>query len=112
MVLATINTVDFLYTCAGHLTDSGFATSVKDEEKNTSAIVSAEEIARVKAEWEERQKKAKEKEKEKDSGSKDKKDTEQQPDKYKGKKEDSPKSTSSPQSTHERYILHRNFFAS
>ncbi|OBZ76441.1 hypothetical protein A0H81_03811 [Grifola frondosa] len=55
-VLATINTVDFLYSCDSHLTDPG-----------------AEEIAKVKEEWEERQKKKQEKAKEKES-TKDQKD--------------------------------------
>ena len=107
-VLATINIVDFLYTCPGHLSDSGFATLVKDEEKSVAVSVSAEEIAKVKLKWEEKQKK------EKDSDAKDNK-IEIDNDKDRSKQETSLKPTSTTPSTpvtHERYILHRNFFAS
>ena len=45
-VLATIKSEDFLYTCDGHLEDANFASRIK---------VTAEEIAEVKREWEERQ---------------------------------------------------------
>ncbi|CAA7260250.1 unnamed protein product [Cyclocybe aegerita] len=118
-VLATINTVDFLYACSTHLTDSGFATLIKDEAKATSAAVTAEEIAKVKAEWEERQKKkleAEEKVKEKDKEAVKKDDT----DKKEGSKapkppaslSTSPSTQSSPTATHERYILHRDIFSS
>jgi hypothetical protein len=112
-VLATSGTVDFLYTCPGHLSDSGFATLL-DEEKKT-ATVSAEEISRVKLEWEERQKlKGAEKEKEKDSGTKDNKNTEQQnADKSKkGIPPTLPSTTPSTPAAHERYILHPGIFAS
>ena len=101
----------------GHLSDSAFATLVKDETKS----ISAEEIARVKADWEEKQKKKKEekeknkeKEKEKDKD-KDKEDSEKEKSKDKERKEESaPSNTSGIPSTptHERYILHRDFFAS
>ncbi|KAJ2987861.1 hypothetical protein NUW54_g9301 [Trametes sanguinea] len=82
-VLATINTVDFLYTCDTHLSDPGFASQVGTSSDGVGAGgakkmgLSPEEIAKVKAEWEERQKKKaekakeKEKEKEKDKDGKD-----------------------------------------
>jgi AAA-ATPase Vps4-associated protein 1 len=60
--LATINTVDFLYTCPGHLSDQGFASLVSTSDVS-KAVVSAEEIAKVKAEWEEKEKKRVEAEK-------------------------------------------------
>lgn len=78
----------------------------------------------MKAEWEEKQKTKKEKEKEKEKAKdedkeadKDKKDSES---KGKDQKKDSLKSPSIPGSlsaspppvTHERYILHRDFFSS
>ena len=47
-VLATVDTVDFLYTCNGHLNDTNFASKVKVK-------VTAEEIAEVKRQWEEKQ---------------------------------------------------------
>ncbi|KAF9569391.1 DUF1742-domain-containing protein [Agrocybe pediades] len=121
-VLATAKTIDFLYTCPIHLTDSGFATLCVDESKPT---ISAEEIAKVKVEWEEKEKRKKEKEKEKaKEKSDDKEKGKEQKDEDKGdtKKESSksPKipgslSTSptpgTPTATHERYILHRGIFA-
>ncbi|KAG9317628.1 VPS4-associated protein 1 [Chiua virens] len=75
-VLATIDTSDFFYTCPVHLTDRGFATRAPDPEpdvKKDKGAVSAEEIAKVKQEWEEKQRLKKEKEKEKkaDGGKKD-----------------------------------------
>ncbi|KAF9534961.1 VPS4-associated protein 1 [Crepidotus variabilis] len=118
-VLATINTVDFLYTCLGHLSDSGFASQIKDEPKATPAVT-AEEIARVKAEYEEKQKKKAEKEKEK--AKEESKDKESDKEKEKDDKADtkvaqppipSVPATPSGQSTpsHERYTLHRDFFS-
>ncbi|KAF9057440.1 VPS4-associated protein 1 [Panaeolus papilionaceus] len=116
-VLATINTVDFLYTCPTHLVDPGFASLVS-EPKATPAI-SAEEIAKVKAEWEEKQKKKAEKEKEKEK-EKDEKDNSKDKDSDGEKKVASSSRTSAspalPSSapatpSHERYALHRDFFA-
>ncbi|KAH9482442.1 hypothetical protein JR316_0004542 [Psilocybe cubensis] len=119
-VLATINTVDFLYTCPIHLTDSGFATLISDgEEKHT---ISADEIAKVKAEWEEKQKKKleKEKEKEKEKDNKDKSEADKKDKETKKEPSKSPPmpgslsatpSPSTPKGTHERYALHRDFFA-
>ncbi|THH33640.1 hypothetical protein EUX98_g507 [Antrodiella citrinella] len=126
-VLATINTVDFIYTCDGHLTDPGFASQVGESTDGTSGArklgVSPEEIAKVKEEWEERQRKKKEKEKEKektedkDKG-KEKEDTGKEDDKPGKSKSTSPSpsaaapAASTPAApTHQRYTLHRNIFA-
>ncbi|KAG6907839.1 hypothetical protein DXG01_007221 [Tephrocybe rancida] len=121
-VLATINTTDFLYTCPGHLSDHGFASTLGGEDGADGArkvVLSDEEIAKVKEEWEEKQKRKKEKEKE------DKEKKEKDGEKDKGKdKEDTKKDGSKsppmsgsltaktpPAPVHERYALHRDFFA-
>ena len=110
MVLATINTVDFLYTCPGHLSDQGFASLVSTS--NVSKVdISAEEIAKVKVEWEEKEKKWKEKEKEKDKNN----DSDNKAgDKKRTKEESKPLKISAtpPPPAHERYTLHRDFFSS
>ncbi|KAJ7873277.1 DUF1742-domain-containing protein [Mycena olivaceomarginata] len=123
-VLATINTVDFLYTCVVHLSDPGFASP--------KPALSQEDIGKVVAEWEDRQKRKKEKEKadkekaekekaEKDKDSKatdkDSKDKDKAKDKAGNDSTDSlkvpgslsPKSPST--ATHERYTLHRDMFS-
>jgi len=124
-VLATINTVDFIYTCDSHLTDPGFATQVGESTDGVTGGgakklgLSAEEIAKVKEEWEERQKKKQkekeqtEKEKDKDKEAKDK--DEKKDDKSKSS---TPKASTSPTPspqpstpTHQRYTLHRDIFA-
>ncbi|PPR02484.1 hypothetical protein CVT24_002033 [Panaeolus cyanescens] len=114
-VLATINTVDFLYTCPNHLSDPGFATLIN--EPKAAPTISAEEIAKVKAEWEEKQKKKaekeKEKEKEKDSKDKDDKDKDSKPEKKVVSSPPASNASSAPATpSHERYALHRDFFAS
>ncbi|GBE79361.1 DUF1742-domain-containing protein [Sparassis crispa] len=130
-VLATIHTVDFIYTCDNHLTDHAFATRVGDPTGAAAKLgVGADEIAKVKKEWEEHQKvkleKAKEKEKEKEKS----KDKEKEADAEKGKKDVKeskdvnnkpaivpgslpPDGMVSPPPTpsHERYTLHRDVFA-
>ncbi|KAI9001318.1 VPS4-associated protein 1 [Trametes punicea] len=133
-VLATINTVDFLYTCDTHLSDPGFASQVGTSNDGVGAGgakkmgLSPEEIAKVKAEWEERQKKKaerakeKEKDKNKDKDEKDAASTGEDKAKGSGKEADktlpgslSPPSTSTsptpPTPTHQRYTLHRDIFA-
>ncbi|KAG8218816.1 DUF1742-domain-containing protein [Butyriboletus roseoflavus] len=61
-VLATIDTADFLYTCPVHLTDRGFATRVPDPDPEPKKqLVSPEEVAKVKREWEEKQRQKKDK---------------------------------------------------
>lgn len=120
--MATINAVDFLYTCPGHLSDPGFATLVGTGDVPKVAI-SAEEIAKVKAEWEEKEKKRKEKEKAKEKEGKEKgeeKEKAKDSDNKAGDKEKegskSPKvpatPTTPPLPAHERYTLHRDFFSS
>jgi hypothetical protein len=120
IVLATAQTIDFLYTCESHLKDPGFASRITDNPASKPGL-SAEEIARVKADWEERQKRKAEKAKEKegDKGKGEGKDSG-------GSKEDSNKdkttktpptvtppaaSTPTPQQpSHEKYALHRDMF--
>ncbi|KAG6328808.1 hypothetical protein ID866_10282 [Astraeus odoratus] len=127
IVLATIDTTDFLYTCAIHLTDPGFATRVKDE-VDTKVGASAEEIAKIKQEWEDKQRKKreKEKEKEKEKEEREKADKEKEDTKEKEKAADgevdkskkpegsataSGQPAPSPKPTHERYVLHRDIFS-
>lgn len=107
IVLATINTTDFLYTCPGHLSDQGFASLVRDN-PSPNTTLTPEEIKKVKEEWEEKQKKKVEKEKQKEKEEKDKK-TDDNTIKPVTPSRPGP-ATSTP--THERYILHRDFFAS
>lgn len=128
-MLATIETVDFLYTCPGHLSDSGFASTlggVDGAGSRRKMELTEEEIAKVKQEWEEKQKKKLEREKEKEKErkekekpDKDKKDEDAAKDKPNKKEEfESPKLPSSPSTpvpptpSHERYALHRDYFAS
>jgi len=130
IVLATINTTDFLYTCDTHLTDPGFANQVGESTDGAEGAqksgLSPEEIAKVKQEWEDQQKRKKEKEeaKKKEKDDKEKADKE----KEEGKDTDSkgiekktskvpggwspPSATvSSPTPTHQRFTLHRDIFA-
>ncbi|KAH9894389.1 VPS4-associated protein 1 [Cubamyces lactineus] len=129
-VLATINTVDFIYTCDTHLSDPGFASQVGTSSDGVGAGgakklgLSPEEIAKVKQEWEERQKKktekAKEKEKEKDKA-KDGKDSRGAEEKEKGSSKETDKKVpgslspatppTPPTPSHQRYTLHRDIFA-
>ena len=121
--MATISTVDFLYTCPGHLTDPGFATLVSTSDV-PKVVVSADEIAKVKAEWEEKERKRKEREKaekEKEKAKeKEEKDKEKDSDNKVGDKEKegskSPKIPAAPSTppppAHECYTLHRDFFRS
>ncbi|KAI6122761.1 VPS4-associated protein 1 [Pisolithus croceorrhizus] len=123
IVLATIDTTDFLYTCLVHLTDPGFATRIKDDDNDKKVGVNAEEIARVKQEWEDKQKKKREKEKGKDDGDKADRPAKGENDKeraqQKASEEPSDKKpeaagvgqpTTSPKPMHERYVLHRRIF--
>ncbi|KAJ3797495.1 DUF1742-domain-containing protein [Lentinula aff. detonsa] len=129
-VLATIDTVDFLYACDNHLTDRGFASQVGESSDGTSGArklgLNPEEIAKVKEEWEDKQKrkaekeKEKEKEKAKEEKSDDKKDNDERKEGSKASKSPSPKSKSpglspptpqTPSATHQRFTLHRDMFA-
>jgi AAA-ATPase Vps4-associated protein 1 len=126
-VLATINTVDFLYTCPGHLTDPGFASAMGESSDGVGGArkmgMSPEEIAKVKEEWEEKQKKKQEKEKAR-AAEKGKKDESKDGDEQKGKEQKgtdakpskppgswSP-TTTPPAPTHQRFTLQRDYFAS
>lgn len=123
-MLATINTVDFLYTCPGHLADHNFASRIADESAPAKSAVSPEEIAKIKQEWEENQKKKQEKEK--DAKEKDKEKGKDDTDKKDKKKEGetSTDGSKSPQAlsetatppkvapVHEKYALHRDYYAS
>ncbi|KIK30725.1 hypothetical protein PISMIDRAFT_26475 [Pisolithus microcarpus 441] len=113
-VLATIDTTDFLYTCLVHLTDPGFATRVKDDDDDKRVGVNAEEIARVKQEWEEKQKKKREKEKGKEDGENDKERAKQPAsEEFLDKKPEAAsvrQPIASPRPLHERYVLHRRIF--
>lgn len=116
-VLATIDTSDFLYTCTVHLSDHGFATRVLEPESENKIGISVEEIAKLREEWEEKQRRKKEKEK----ADKDKDKTADEGEKKEddGKSEKSSKvpgslptsGSLSPRPTHEKYILHRDIFA-
>ncbi|KAI0080671.1 DUF1742-domain-containing protein [Panus rudis PR-1116 ss-1] len=126
-VLATINTVDFIYTCDNHLTDPGFASPVGESQDGTAGGVrklgvSPEEIAKIKAEYEERQKRKQEKEKEKakekdKEGEKDKesdaaKDNKKAKSQIPSQSSPPASATSTPSSpVHQRYTLHRDIFA-
>jgi hypothetical protein len=113
IVLATINTTDFLYACPGHLSDQGFASLVRDN-PSPNVTLTPEEIRKVKEEWEEKQKEKVEKEKEKVEKEKQKEKVEKDKTDDNRTKPVAPSrpgpATSTP--THERYVLHRDFFAS
>ena len=117
IVLATAQTVDFLYTCESHLKDPGFASRIADDPPSKS-VLSAEEITQVKADWEEKQKHKAEKTKEKETekGKGDDKDSGKPKDES-SKDKTPPKATSpaptpaAQQPSHEKYTLHRDIFA-
>ncbi|KAF5333366.1 hypothetical protein D9611_002246 [Ephemerocybe angulata] len=123
-VLATVNTVDFIYACPGHLTDHNFATRIVDESGPVKGSVSPEEIAKIKQEWEEKQKKKQEKEKEEEKAKEDDKKDKKKDEagSKEGSKSPKPPGALSPASgpstpaatapKHERYSLHRDFYAS
>ncbi|KAJ7228951.1 VPS4-associated protein 1 [Mycena pura] len=119
-VLATINTVDFFYTCPTHLADAGFASPFQDPEAAKKPAVSEEDIGKAIKEYEESQKRKKEVEKEKEKEKDKGKDGEGTKDVDEAKaKEDtsspklpgslSPRAISTP--THQRFTLHRDMFA-
>ncbi|KII95896.1 hypothetical protein PLICRDRAFT_99224 [Plicaturopsis crispa FD-325 SS-3] len=123
-VLSTINTVDFIYTCPSHLTDTGFATPIGDSGDGVAGTrklgLSPEEIAKVKEEWEQAQKKKLEKEKEK-AKNKDKdaettgangKDADPKPAKSPtGSLSPAASAPATPPPSHQRFTLHRDMFA-
>lgn len=126
--LATTNAVDFIYACDAHLSDPGFATEIVDPNAPKEAVVSKEEIARVKAEWEakEEARKKKDNKGKAPSGDKGGEAAEGGPDEKRKSSDKSPSPSSSvPGSlpstpaasssgatpTHKRYSLHRDFYA-
>ncbi|TEY69470.1 hypothetical protein BOTCAL_0116g00180 [Botryotinia calthae] len=100
-VLITPENKDFFYVCPSHLKDKGFATPIIDE----AAIAAKkkkemdDEVARVKQEFEEKQKRKKEKETskkdEKEKNSEDKKD-EGKKDEKKTDEKEKPDTSASP----------------
>lgn len=129
-MLATKDSVDFLYTCDSHLKDPGFATAVGDSSDNVAGArklkLSEEEIQKVKEEYEEKQKLRKEKAKQaaEEASKKEGKDADKEKEKERGKEKDKPstpsqqpsQSSPSPSATptpsaHQRYTLHREMFA-
>uniref|UniRef100_D8PKW7 DUF1742-domain-containing protein n=1 Tax=Schizophyllum commune (strain H4-8 / FGSC 9210) TaxID=578458 RepID=D8PKW7_SCHCM len=106
-VLATINTTDFLYTCPAHLTDPNFATQLQSTPSASKGAVSAEEIARVKAEYEEKQKRKQQKDGKAKEG--DKPTAESGTPAPPGGLPSTPPAPATP--AHQRYALHRDFFA-
>ncbi|KAH9180014.1 VPS4-associated protein 1 [Lactarius sanguifluus] len=107
--LATTNAVDFIYTCDAHLSDPGFATEIVDPNAPKEAVVSKEEIARVKAEWEAKE----EARKKKDNKGKKSSDKSPSPSSsVPGSLPPIPAASSSGTTlTHKRYSLHRDFYA-
>jgi len=119
IVLATAQTVDFLYTCESHLNDPGFATRIADDTPPKPTL-SAEEIAQVKGEWEEKQKRKAEKKETEGKKGDDSKDGEGSKDET---STDTPTKTppnvttpttptpTSQRPSHEKYALHRDMYA-
>lgn len=118
-VLATVDVVDFLYTCDNHLSDPGFATVVAAEPSKSQ--ISAEEIERVKKEYEEKQKAKKEKEAQKKEKEKEKEKEKDGNDKGADAKTAAVPKKSTPSAatptpptpatpSHQKYVLHRQIF--
>ncbi|KAH9978091.1 AAA-ATPase Vps4-associated protein 1-domain-containing protein [Lactifluus volemus] len=106
--LATINAVDFIYTCDSHLSDTSFATEIilDSNASKKDTTVSPEEIARIKAEWEAKEARKKKKDK-------DKERTRRLPQQMVGVARHPwhPSSPSVTTPTYKRYSLHRDFYA-
>ncbi|KAJ7638529.1 DUF1742-domain-containing protein [Roridomyces roridus] len=115
VVLSTLKNEDFIYSCATHLTDPGFATPHVDEA--AKAAPSQEDVGKAIAEWEDRQKRKQEKEKEKEKDAEKEKEKEKLKDEGKSKEASNPDlpGTFTPKSpvqpTHERFVLHRDVFS-
>ncbi|KAI0698629.1 VPS4-associated protein 1 [Cytidiella melzeri] len=125
-VLATVNTVDFIYVCDTHLSDRGFASQVGEAGDGVGAGgvkklgLSTEEIAKVKEQWEERhkrkQEKGKGKEESKGGDEEDKKEKDAKLDAKSPAPSVTPTfGTTTPNTpsppAHQRYTLHRDIFA-
>lgn len=102
-----------MYTCESHLKDPSFASRIEDKSLSKPELtLSADEVAQVKADWEERQKRKSDKAKEKgeEKGEGDGKDSGKSKD-HKDKTATSSTLAPSPQQPpHERYALHRDIF--
>lgn len=127
VVLATVDTIDFLYTCTSHLSDTGFATPINVPSGSTTPTAAGKdkpklsdaEIKKITEEWEEKQrlKKEKEKEKEKDKekseGDKDSKPTTDEDAKKKPLTLPpvTPVTPTASAPVHPQFTLHRQIFA-
>ncbi|KAH8999414.1 VPS4-associated protein 1 [Lactarius akahatsu] len=111
--LATTNAVDFIYACDAHLSDPGFATEIVDPNAPKEAVVSKEEIARVKAEWEAKEEARKKKDNKGKAPSGDKATSHHRHrPSVPGSLPSTPAASSSGTTpTHKRYSLHRDFYA-
>lgn len=125
-VLATSNTVDFIYTCDAHLSDPGFASSVGEAGDAAGGArklgLSSDEIAKIKEEWDEQQRrkadrlkeKQKANDKDKEGDGKDSEKAKAADTKVPGaltSSSPSPGPSPTPTASHQRYSLHRDFFA-
>lgn len=122
VVLSTLNNTDFLYTCATHLTDAGFASpfaltpaAPAPTTPDAKPKLSDAEIKKIAEEWEAKQKLKKEKEK----SASDSKDKDAPSDAAKSPPPPPapipvPTSSSPPPSappSHPQFTLHRQIFA-
>nr|XP_019043116.1 hypothetical protein I302_08827 [Kwoniella bestiolae CBS 10118]OCF22046.1 hypothetical protein I302_08827 [Kwoniella bestiolae CBS 10118] len=123
-VLATIKTEDYLYTCEGHLTDSGFASPIPTPASTSGP--SADDIKKVIADYHQREARKNtkdDKDKDKDKDKKDDKDKDKDKDEQeKEEKKEKPSSGPSPSTpsiptsstpqppTHRKFQLHRHIF--
>lgn len=121
VVLSTLNNTDFIYTCATHLTDAGFASPIAPTTPTPTTPDSAKpklsdaEIKKIAEEWEAKQKLKKEKEKaeskDKDAASESdaKKPTPPPPAPIPVPTSTSPSTPAPP--SHPQFALHRQIFA-
>lgn len=112
-MLATINTVDFLYTCPLHLDDRGFATKFKEDPEGVKGVTE-EEIARVKAEWEAKQKNKSAKDRDRDKGAPERSSKDNEEQQISQQLQRNSHQTIGSRATtliHDKYSLHRDFFA-
>ncbi|KAG9124762.1 hypothetical protein FRC07_010304 [Ceratobasidium sp. 392] len=111
-VLSTAPVVDWIYTCDTHLSDPGFATRQASAASPTPSA-SPEEIAKIKEEWEAKQKRKKE-QAEKEGGEKKEGEEKDGGEKLKATtpKPASPAPVASGSTTpkHDKYVLHRQFY--
>ncbi|ELU45874.1 hypothetical protein AG1IA_00099 [Rhizoctonia solani AG-1 IA] len=108
IVLSTQPVLDFIYTCDSHLSDPGFAT-LQAPAVSPTPSASTEEIAKIKAEWEQEQA---EKEKKDEGDKKDEKKDEEKEKAVSSPKPSSPAPVAGGSTTpkHDKYVLHRQFY--